>query len=99
MITLWLAIAVVNYQKMTIIHRLFLLRTVAIIIQLLTVQIAYFVMSLKIALLPLMVITSILLLARSSVKALVAPTEKMTARVWDILGISIFTDVLLKKRS
>lgn len=47
---------VVKYQNMTIIQRLFLLRTVAIIIQLLTVLIVYFVMSLKIALLPLMVV-------------------------------------------
>lgn len=47
---------VINYQNMTIIQRLFLLRTVAIIIQLLTVLIVYFVMSLQIALLPLMVV-------------------------------------------
>ncbi len=47
---------IVNYQSMTIIQRLFLLRTVAIIIQLLTVVIVYFVMSLQIALLPLMAV-------------------------------------------
>ena len=47
---------VVNYQNMTIIQRLFLLRTVAIIIQLLTVLIVYFVMSLQIALLPLAIV-------------------------------------------
>lgn len=47
---------VVNYQNMTIIQRLFLLRTVAIIIQLLTVLIVYFVMSLQIALLPLVIV-------------------------------------------
>lgn len=46
----------VNYQDMTIIQRLFLLRTVAIVIQLLTVLIVYFVMSLKIALLPLIIV-------------------------------------------
>ena len=49
-------ISLVNYQSMTIIQRLFLLRTVAIIIQLFTVLIVYFVMSLQIALLPLMVV-------------------------------------------
>jgi two-component system sensor histidine kinase RegB len=46
----------VNYQTMTIIQRLFLLRTVAIVIQLLTVLTVYFVMSLKIALLPLVIV-------------------------------------------
>ncbi len=46
----------VDYQSMTIIQRLFLLRTVAIVIQLLTVVIVYFVMSLQIALLPLMAV-------------------------------------------
>lgn len=44
----------VNYQTMTIIERLFLLRTIAIVIQLFTVLIVYFVMSLQIALMPLM---------------------------------------------
>ena len=51
-----MTMAVVNYQNMTIIQRLFLLRTVAILIQLLTVLTVYFVMSLQIALLPLMVV-------------------------------------------
>jgi two-component system sensor histidine kinase RegB len=53
---LWNAMPFVNYQKMTIIERLFLLRSVAIVIQLLTVVMVYFFMSLQITLLPLMAV-------------------------------------------
>lgn len=51
-IMLWTVMSAVNYQNMTIIERLFLLRSVAIVIQLLTVVLVYFVISLQIALLP-----------------------------------------------
>ena len=44
---------------MTIIQRLFLLRTVAIVIQLLTVLVVYFVISLQIALLPLLAVIAV----------------------------------------
>jgi two-component system sensor histidine kinase RegB len=44
----------INFKAMTAIQRLFLLRTLAIIIQLATVLTVYFVMSLEIALLPLL---------------------------------------------
>ena len=50
---------VFNYQSMTIIQRLFLLRTVAIVIQLLTVLVVYFVISLQIALLPLLAVIAV----------------------------------------
>ncbi|SEL32887.1 two-component system, sensor histidine kinase RegB [Colwellia chukchiensis] len=49
----------VNYYAMPIIQRLFLLRSLAIVIQLLTVLIVYFVMSLQIALLPLMAVIAV----------------------------------------
>ena len=50
---------VFNYQSMAIIQRLFLLRTVAIVIQLLTVLVVYFVISLQIALLPLLAVIAV----------------------------------------
>jgi len=46
----------INFKGMTAIQRLFLLRTLAIIIQLSTVLTVYFVMSLNIALLPLLAV-------------------------------------------
>ena len=49
----------INYQTMTIIQRLFLLRTIAIAIQLFTVLVVYFVMSLQIALQPLIIVIGV----------------------------------------
>ena len=46
----------INYRAMNAMQRLFLLRTIAIIIQLSTVLTVYFVMSLKIALFPLLTV-------------------------------------------
>jgi two-component system, sensor histidine kinase RegB len=48
-----------NFKSMAVIQRLFLLRTVAIVIQLATVLIVYYVMSLQISLMPLLVVIGV----------------------------------------
>lgn len=87
---------VVNYQNMTIIQRLFLLRTVAIIIQLLTVLIVYFVMSLQIALLPLVVVIMVEIVFHSlSLLIFRKRNADHLAIVFQLIADVIFLTVLL----
>ncbi|MDG1750300.1 MAG: HAMP domain-containing sensor histidine kinase [Thalassotalea sp.] len=48
-----------NFKSMAVIQRLFLLRTAAIVIQLATVLIVYYVMSLQISLMPLLIVIGV----------------------------------------
>ena len=54
-----LSMLLINVKAMTVIQRLFMLRSLAIIIQYATVLIVYFVMSLQISLLPLLAVITI----------------------------------------
>ncbi len=86
----------VNYQTMTIIQRLFLLRTIAIIIQLLTVLIVYFVMSLQIALLPLVIVIIVEIVFHSlSILIFSKRNAGNLAIVFQLVADVIFLTVLL----
>jgi two-component system sensor histidine kinase RegB len=86
----------VNYQTMTIIQRLFLLRTIAIIIQLLTVLIVYFVMSLQIALMPLVTVIIVEIVFHSlSVLIFSKRNAGNLAIVFQLIADVIFLTVLL----
>jgi two-component system sensor histidine kinase RegB len=88
--------SLINFQTMSIIQRLFLLRTVAIVIQLLTVLTVYFVMSLQIALLPLVIVIIVEIFFHSlSVLIFSKRSAGNIAIVFQLVADVVFLTILL----